>query len=191
LRWAFRPASCSDIAHTPQAIETNASAMSSIQSNRRDSGTLAMRPTEKASRKPPVSLEELVRRGLIPRPVRMPSVERRVAAVTPRATPVAGWAAVPPSPPIISTRIGTTPIQMARPARSPVTVGAAPVGDLNDHRRHVGERLNRHRPKLRGCRRRNRGAEEKRKRFQQSGLLLLRQTEEHSSSISQRFFTVI
>jgi hypothetical protein len=52
-------------------------------------------------------------------------VERRVAAVTPRATPIAGWAAISPLPPIISTRIGTTPIQMARPARSPVSVGAA------------------------------------------------------------------
>src|ERR1700677_1702341 len=71
--------------------------------------------------------------GLIPRSVRMPPVERRVAAVTPRATPIAGWAAISPLPPIISTRIGTTPIQMARPARSPVSVGAAPVGDLNDH----------------------------------------------------------
>jgi hypothetical protein len=101
-------------------------------------------------------------------------VERRIAAVTPRATPIAGRAAISPSPPIISTRIGTTPIQMARPAGSPVSVGTAPVSDLNDHRRRIGERLNRHGPKLRECRRRNRGAEEKRECFQQSGLLLPR-----------------
>jgi hypothetical protein len=81
---------------------------------------------------------------------------------------------------------------MARPARSPVSIGAAPVGDLNDHRRRVGERLNRHGPKLRECRRCNRGAEEKRKRFQQSGPLLRRQTEENTLpqlvNVSSRLF---
>jgi hypothetical protein len=117
---------------------------------------------------------ERLGRGLIPRPVWVPSVERRVAAVTPRAMPIARRAAISPTGTPVAAWIGTAPIQMARPTRSPVTVGAAPVGDLNDHRRRFGERLNRHGPKFRECRHRNRGAEEKRKRFQQSGLLPLR-----------------
>ena len=64
---------------------------------------------------------------------------------------------------IISARIGTAPIPMARAARSAVSASAAAVGGWNDHRRRLGEGLNRHGLKLRGCPRRDCGANDKRK----------------------------